>query len=92
MSKAVCTVYRTFFRYARQLQAASQILDIRQPVDKEAWQTAKHSWIVNDAGVHKSTYSPTLHLFCRGELTYIELTYMCGCGSKPERRFTSADA
>lgn len=58
MSKAVCTVYRTFFRYARQLQAASQILDIRQPVDKEAWQTAKHSWIVNDAGVHKTTRSP----------------------------------
>ena len=50
MSKAVCTIYRTFFRYARQLQATGQILDIRQPVDTEAWQIAKHSWIINDAG------------------------------------------
>ena len=70
MSKAVCTVYRTFFRYARQLQAAGQVLDIRQPVDKEAWQAAKHSWIVNDAGMHKPTCSPILLFSCQEELTY----------------------
>lgn len=66
MNKAVCTVYRTFFRYARQLQAAGQILDIREPVDKEAWQTAKHSWIVNDAGERLCC---CLLQLCPGELT-----------------------
>lgn len=48
MNQAVCTVYRTFFRYARQLQAAVQNLDIRSPLDKEAWEYTNHSWVVND--------------------------------------------
>ena len=64
MNKAVCTVYRTFFQYARQLQAVGQTLEIRQPVDKEAWQTAKHSWIINDAGVHKAQQCVFQCFFC----------------------------
>ena len=63
MNKAVCIVYRTFFRYARQLQAAGQTLDIREPVDKEAWRTANHSWIVNDAGARFYLFS--LHMWER---------------------------
>ena len=51
MNKAICTVYRSLFRNARQLQAAGQNLEVRPPLDKEAWQSTKHSWVVNDPGM-----------------------------------------
>ncbi|KAL0039740.1 hypothetical protein WJX77_006595 [Trebouxia sp. C0004] len=49
MNKAICTVYRAFFRYNRQLQAAGQNLEIRTPLDKEAYRTASYAWIVNES-------------------------------------------
>ncbi len=50
MNKAICTVYRAFFRYNRQLQAAGQQLEIRTPLDKEAYRTASYAWVVNESG------------------------------------------
>ena len=62
MNPALCTIYRTFFRYARQLQAAEQALTVRPPLDKCAWHTAhQHSWIVNDAGM---STTGSQHLAC----------------------------
>lgn len=58
MNKAVCVVYRTFLRYARELQAGGEVLNIREPMDKGAWRAAKHSWIVNDPGARLCFFSP----------------------------------
>lgn len=49
MNKAICTVYRAFFRYNRQLEAAGQKLELRIPLDKEAYRTASYAWVVNDS-------------------------------------------
>lgn len=64
MNKAICTVYRAFFRYTRQLQAAGQQLEIRTPLDKEAYRTASYAWVINESGdslnkllVHKSVHT-----------------------------------
>ena len=64
MSKAICAVYRAFFRYNRHLQAAGQQLELRAPLDKEAYRTASYAWVVNESGdslneslVHKSVYT-----------------------------------
>ena len=64
MNKAICTVYRAFFRYNRQLQAAGQQLEIRTPLDKEAFLNASYAWVVNESGdslnktlVHQSVYT-----------------------------------
>ena len=51
MNKAICTVYRAFMRYNKQLQAAGQNLEIRAPLDKEAYQTTSYAWVVNESGV-----------------------------------------
>lgn len=49
MSKAICAVYRAFFRYNRHLQAAGQQLELRAPLDKEAYRTASYAWVVNES-------------------------------------------
>lgn len=49
MNKAISAVYRALFRCNRQLQAAGQALEIRTPLDKEAYRTTNYSWVVNES-------------------------------------------
>ena len=60
MNKAFCTIYRAFFRYSQQLKAAGQALEVRAPLDKEAFQTASYSWVVNESGACDVLYKALL--------------------------------
>ena len=87
MNKAICTVYRAFFRYNRQLQAAGQQLEIRTPLDKEAYRTASYAWVVNESGeslnkslAHKSVY--TAH-WTRFTAIMLKARWWCCCSQPP---------
>jgi len=87
MNKAICTVYRAFFRYNRQLQAAGQKLEIRTPLDKEAYRTASYAWVVNESGeslnkslAHKSVY--TAH-WTRFTAIMLKARWWCCCSQPP---------
>ncbi|KAL0034138.1 hypothetical protein WJX79_011127 [Trebouxia sp. C0005] len=87
MNKAICTVYRAFFRYNRQLQAAGQKLEIRTPLDKEAYRTASYAWVVNESASRQDLVELVLPNILEGQSSQLVLTPCCCTGQLLDQAF-----